>query len=249
MYFIRSFRITSDKVSPSFKAFWCAFFFSAAGILKAHWAMTVCFSIQYLLNCVDPMMIQCNYAVNINHFFGEIKMSNIVLAGETYATLRTQCEDLVKSGFLPPTVKTPEQAIAISLKGHEIGMPLMQSFSHINIISGKPAISAEGMNYLIRKNFPHAVIEIVERSETTCKIKVQRDVKHCLTEFTFTMDDAKRAMLLANPSWQKYPRAMLFARCFSEMARTIFPDAIAGVSYTPEELGANVNEAGEVIDV
>jgi hypothetical protein len=176
-------------------------------------------------------------------------MSKLVLAGETYTALRVQCEDLVKSGFLPPTVKTPEQGIAIALKGHEIGMPLMQSFSHINIIGGKPAISAEGMNYLIRKNFPHAEINIIERTDAVCKIKVRRDAKHKETEFAFTMEDAKRASLLANPSWQKYPRAMLFARCFSEMARSIFPDAIAGISYTPEELGAVVNEAGEVIDV
>jgi hypothetical protein len=32
------------------------------------------------------------------------------------------------------------------------------------------------------------------------------------------------------------------------MARSLFPDAISGISYTPEELGAEVNELGEVVD-
>lgn len=176
-------------------------------------------------------------------------MSNIVLAGETYAALKDQAELLVKSGFLPGSIKTPEQALAVAMKGHEVGMGFMQSFSHINVISGKPCISAEGMNYLIRKNFPKARIAFLERTDAVCKIKVRRNPDEDASEFSFSMDDAKRAMLLANPSWQKYPRAMLFARCFSEMARTVFPDALGGISYTPEEMGAVVDEAGEVIDV
>lgn len=176
-------------------------------------------------------------------------MSNIVLAGNSYIALKEQCESLVKSGFLPPSIKTPEQALAVAMKGSEVGFAPMQSFAQVNIIGGKPALSAEGMNYLIRKNFPKAKILILERTNLICKIKVKRDAEDFPTEFSFSMEDAKLAQLLANPSWQKYPRAMLFARCFSEMARTIFPDAIGGISYTPEELGASVNEAGEMIDV
>ena len=176
-------------------------------------------------------------------------MSNIILAGDTYIALKDQAELLVKSGFLPVAIKTGEQALAVAMKGHEVGFGVMQSFSHINIISGKPCISAEGMNYLIRKNFPQARIAFLERSDTVCRIKVKRSDDDIPCEFSFTIEDAKRAALMANPSWQKYPRAMLFARCFSEMARTVFPDAIGGISYTPEELGAQVNEAGEVLDV
>jgi hypothetical protein len=176
-------------------------------------------------------------------------MSNVILVGDTYIALKDQAELLVKSGFLPTAIKTGEQALAVAMKGHEVGFGVMQSFSHINIIGGKPCISAEGMNYLIRKNFPRSVIKIIERSNLACKIAVKRSNNEELTPFSFTMEDAKTASLLANLSWQKYPRAMLFARCFSEMARTIFPDALGGVSYTPEELGAQVNEDGEVLDV
>lgn len=176
-------------------------------------------------------------------------MSSIVLAGEAYAAIKEQAESVVKSGFLPTAVKTAEQALAIAMKGHEVGFGFMQSFSHINIIGGKPCISAEGMNFLIRKNFPRSKIVLVQRDDGLCKIKVKRSPDDDFAEFAFSMDDAKRASLLANPSWQKYPRAMLFARCFSEMARVVFPDALGGISYTPEEMGATVNEDGEVIDV
>lgn len=155
--------------------------------------------------------------------------------------LVVQCESLVKSGFLPASIKTPEQALAIAIKGREVGMPPMQAFSQINIINGKPCIGAEGMNFLIRRNFPAARIAILERSDVSCKIKAQRCADEPPVEFSFSMDDAKRAQLLANPSWQKYPRAMLFARAFSEMARTMFPDALGGISYMPEEAEA-INE-------
>lgn len=160
-------------------------------------------------------------------------MSDIVVYKE-------QADALLKSGFLPVAIKTPEQALAIIIKGREVGLPAMQAFAQINVIGGKPTISAEGMNYLIRKHHPRARISILKRTDSVCEIKAQRHSDESPVVFSFTMEDAKRAELLANPSWKKYPKAMLFARAFSEMARTLFPDAIGGLSYTPEEMGADI---------
>lgn len=174
--------------------------------------------------------------------------NSLIVQGSSYEALKEQCSALVKSKFLPSSITTPEQALAIAIKGIECGMPMMQSFSHINVIQGKPTISAEGMNFLIRKNCPDARIDIIERSAERCKIRAARpNAMPC--EFEFSMEDAKKAQLLANPSWQKYPRNMLFARCMSDMARTMFPDCIGGISYTPEELGAVVDGDGQVIEV
>jgi hypothetical protein len=174
-------------------------------------------------------------------------MSNeLVIQGQTYETMKDQAATLVKSGMLPTAIKTADAAIAIAIKGVEVGMPMMQSFAHINIISGKPCISAEGMNFLIRKNCPAAKIDIIKRDVESCVISASRPGS-VATKFEFTMEDAKRAELLANPSWKKYPKNMLFARCFSDMARTLFPDCIGGISYTPEELGAVVDIDGQVI--
>ncbi len=39
-----------------------------------------------------------------------------------------------------------------------------------------------------------------------------------------------------------YPRRMLFARATSELCDSLFPDVLAGFSYTPEELGAEPAE-------
>jgi len=155
---------------------------------------------------------------------------------------------LVKSGFLPNTVKTPEQAIAIMLKGKELGIPPMQSFGSIAIVQGKPTISAELMLALIYRNFPSASVHFVRSDEKECTIAAKRpNGKESI--FTFTLEDAKRAQLLGKSSWTQYPAAMLRARCISAMARAVFPDALMGASYTPEELGADVNDEGDIIDV
>lgn len=157
-------------------------------------------------------------------------------------------KSLVASRFLPKAVDTPEKAVAIMLKGRELGWPPMRSFQHIHVIEGKPALSAEGMLALIYERVPGAIIRIIETSNERCVIEAARPGQQATT-FVFTIEDAQRAGVVGKDNWRKYPRAMLRARCISEMARATFPDALMGCSYVPEELGAEVNEEGEVITV
>ncbi len=174
--------------------------------------------------------------------------SALIIQGQSWEAMKQQASLLVKSGFLPESIKTTEQAIAIAIKGHEIGMPMMQAFSQIHVIKGKPTISAEGMNALIRRNCPGSKIEIIRNDSSVCTIKATRPGERAF-EYSYTIEDAKRAGIAGNPSWSKYPDAMLFARCISAIARRVFPDCLCGISYTPEELGAEVNEEGEVIKI
>jgi hypothetical protein len=160
-----------------------------------------------------------------------------------------QSKVLVTTGFLPKGIATAEQATAIMLKGREIGIPPMQSFGQISIIQGKPTVSPELMLALIYKNCPSGEVIFKELSNHICKIEARRQKDHPLQPFSFSMEDAKKAELAGKGNWQKYPRAMLRSRCIAEMARSIFPDAIMGCSYTPEEMGATVNEDNEIIEV
>lgn len=154
---------------------------------------------------------------------------------------------LIKSGMLPQGVKSPEAAVAIILKGRELGVPPMQALSHIHVISGKPTLSAELMLAMVMKA-GHEVW-IVETNGERCAIAGKRRGSDREQSLTFSMEDAKRAGVLNNPTWKKYPDAMLRARAISAFCRMFAPDVLMGASYTPEELGAEVDGEGEVLDV
>lgn len=164
------------------------------------------------------------------------------------STMKELCSTLVQSGFLPSSIKSPHQALAIMLKGRELNLPPMQSFSSIAIISGKPTMSSELMLSMIYRNCPGAIVNFEVTDATVCKISAKRPNGKA-TDFSFSMEDAKRAGLAGKGPWATYPAAMLRARCVSAMARAIFPDALSGVVYTPEEMGAEVDEEGQVKDV
>lgn len=173
-----------------------------------------------------------------------------LLTPQTWNVLREQGAVLVKSGFLPGTINTPEKAIAVMMKGYEVGFPPMQAFSHIHIIQAKPCISAEAQLALIYKNCPGAIINFIKLEDNGCIIEASRPGGK-ITKFEFDEEDAKKAGLLTKEMWKKYPRAMYRSRCVSEMARTMFPDSIMGLSYTPEEIDPDIvlNEDGEVLEV
>jgi len=51
-------------------------------------------------------------------------------------------------------------------------------------------------------------------------------------------------------NWKNYPKAMMFARAISNGVRSYCPDVFSGMLvYTPDELAAQVNASGEVIDM
>lgn len=175
--------------------------------------------------------------------------SNPLPTGQNeWILLVEQAKCFLQSGLLPKTIQRPEQVVLVMLKGRELGIPPLQALSHINVINGKPAMSAELMLAQILRLHPKTQFKFLERSNRKCTMSVKR-AGFDFETFEFTIEDAELAGLMSNPSWKKYPRAMLHARVVSEMARSLFPDAISGCSYTPEELGAVVDENGEFLEM
>ena len=164
---------------------------------------------------------------------------------QQWQLIRDIAGTLVKSKMLPDAIKTPEAAAAIILKGNELGVPAMQSFSHIHVIQGKPSCSAELMMALLARGGVTA--EWQTSTATEARVTFRRPGWGDVVG-EFSMDDAQAAGLTKNPTWKSYPSNMLRARAISNGARMIGPDLLAGMSYTPEELGAAVTADGDPVE-
>ncbi len=170
-----------------------------------------------------------------------------VAGNEDWGMIRSQANDLVRSGFLPKSINTPEKALAIMQTGRELGIGPMQALRSIHIIEGKPTMSAELIAGLVMSRIPGSCLRVSVTNNKECVVIASRPGQDT-TEFRFTIDDAKTAGLLGKHNWKTYPRAMLRSRCVTEAARATFPDATMGI-YDPDELGAITSPTGEVMSV
>lgn len=164
-----------------------------------------------------------------------------------WKTIGQMAAQLVPTGFLPKAIDTPQKAVAIILKGRELAAPAMYALSNIAIINGKPVVSAEMMLALIYRDHGKQAIRVKSSTDTECVVEYRLAGWEGVSEYAFTIAQAKTAGLMKNPVWTSYPAAMLRARCISAVARMAFPESIAGM-YVPGELGepVDVDESGEV---
>jgi hypothetical protein len=112
-----------------------------------------------------------------------------------------------------------------------------------------PALSAELMSAMVRRA-GHTIRVVRTDAEVCTLVGIRADDPGQTNELTYTVEEAKAAGLMSSDTWKKHTAAMLRARATSALCRLVFPDVLMGASYTPEELGAQVDpESGEVIDI
>lgn len=155
------------------------------------------------------------------------------LIPQTYDDMFRLSKAMAASGMF--AVKNPEQAMVVLMTGLELGFSPAQAFRGIHVINNKPTLSAD-MMVAICKNRPDLCLffRVVESTDDSATYETQRFGDPAPTQNTFTMADAKRAGLLTNPTWQKYPAPLLRARASSGLARMVYSDLTLGL-YTPEE--------------
>lgn len=151
---------------------------------------------------------------------------------------------MAKSGFFTDS-RDAAQALVKILAGQELGFGPFASMNGVYIIQGRPSLSANLIASSVKKSGRYDY-RVIENTEKTCSIKFLQNGEE-IGVSTFTFEDAKKA---GTKNLDKFPRNMLFARAMSNGARWYCPDVFNGNTvYTPEELGANVNEDGQVIDI
>lgn len=153
-------------------------------------------------------------------------MSNIVPTNE----IQTMAVAVAKSGLFG--VKTPEQAMALMLVAQAEGMHPAIAARDYHVINGRPSLRADAM--LARFQAAGGKVDWKKYTDDDC-VGVFSHPQGGSVEIEWTIAMAQKAGLTNNPTWKKFSRAMLRARCISEGIRTVFPGVVSGF-YTPEEV-------------
>lgn len=184
---------------------------------------------------------------------GVIRMADL---SPEYAEIMVLGKVLQMSGYFTD-VSDQAQAVTKILYGRELGFSPIIAMSGIHIIEGKPALSANLLAATIKRSGKYNY-RVKEWDDQHCVITFKEKVEgkwEDVGDSAFSIKDAQTAKVKfksANghdTSWTKYPKAMLFARALSQGERAYCPDVSACALYVPEELGAVVNENGDVAEL
>lgn len=158
-------------------------------------------------------------------------------------------------------METAANVLLVMETGSMLGIHPIAALQGIHVVEGKATLSAQLMNAQVRMRGHR--LEVTEAGEVkldakgaitaastySVTAKLTRGDDGTVHTSTWTYERAQRAKLLGKDNWRNYFEGMASARAISEVCRQGAPDALMGLVYTAEELGAPVNSDGEIIEV
>jgi len=161
--------------------------------------------------------------------------------------------ELANSGLLPGAYrKNPANVLWAVEYGDMLGLAPMAAMTGVHVIEGKPTASAGLISALVRRAGHKLRVRGDGRSATVQIVRA--DDPDFTFEVTWTLKrnaennpSAEEAGLLGKNIWKNYPASMLKSRAITQCARDACEEALFGLHYTPEELGAEVDEDGAVL--
>ena len=158
-----------------------------------------------------------------------------VSEGERMAVL------LAKSNLLPASYQANPANVFVAIEyAKALNIAPMHAINSINVIKGKPTLSAGLMSALVRKHGCKLRVKVEGQGQAAvAHAKLIRPDDDYEFICTWDMERARRAGVAGGVNWQKYPEAMLKARAISEVCREGAEDFLQGFSYTAEEMGGD----------
>ena len=176
--------------------------------------------------------------------------TEIARIGEDDRSLAAKVEwakTLAVANLLPPQYQgNPGNLLYAVEYADALGIDRINAITSIHVISGKPSASAELIASLVRRA-GHKLRVTGDDTQAVAQI-IRSDDPDFTFEARWDEKKARAAGLWGKGNWAKYPAAMLRARAITEVARAGASDALFGVVYSPEELGAKVDEEGKPVD-
>jgi hypothetical protein len=161
---------------------------------------------------------------------------------------------LADSGMLPKQfVGRPANVLWAMEYGRTLNITPIAAMTGIHVIEGKPGASAALISGLVRRA-GHKLRVSGNGLRATAQI-IRHDDPDFVHEVTWELrkneagnPNAEDAGLLSKDIWKKYPASMLKARAISQVARDACEEELFGLHYTPEELGAYVDQDGVPVE-
>ena len=158
----------------------------------------------------------------------------------TFAEQMQYAKTVCRGSLVPSAYRGQPANVLIAMDfGRSMGLSPAESLYRITVISGRPSASAELIAANVRRAGHRLRVKKDNKARwVTCEI-VRKDDPDFTFTATWDMAKAQQANLSNKENWKKYPMAMLTARSITECARDACPEALYGVIYTGEELGAS----------
>jgi hypothetical protein len=179
---------------------------------------------------------------------------------------------LAQANLLPDEFRRQPANVLYAIEyGRALNISPIAAFTGIHVIEGKPSASSGLISALVRRAGHRlrvrmtgtvaggditAVCEIVRSDDPDFTFAATWDLQRALRSGlidALNIDEQGRTVLRARTkkglpsSWEKFPEAMLKARAITEAAREACEEALSGLHYTAEELGAQVDGDEQVI--
>lgn len=176
----------------------------------------------------------------------------------TFEQKLVYCKQLAPADLLPKSYRDKPGNVLLAVEfGESLGLAPVQAIQQLHVIEGQPTCKPSLMVSLVRRAGHTFRISVVydekdkAKTNPTAIAQIWRsDDPKFEYRSEWTLARAATAGLSKRDMWLKYPQAMLKARATSEVCRDACPEALCGVLYTPEELGAEVvTEDGDVVSV
>ena len=168
------------------------------------------------------------------------------------ADVRVVAEQFAISSYFDAKGNSPiaiAQILTKIMAGRELGYGPFASVNGIHVIQGKPSVSANMMAAAVKASgrYDYRVRKMDDEGVAVEFFEVVGGKRESLGVSSFTKKDADKA---GTQNMNKFPRNMMFARAMSYGVKWFCPDVFNGSAvYVPEELGAEVDSDGNVIDV
>jgi len=171
--------------------------------------------------------------------------SSVVPPNE-WLLMTNQAEYLAQSDIVPRDYRRkPANIVVAALSGRTHGWDVITSMRNGHVIEGTWGLRPEAQLGLVRRA-GHSVTGTMTAEGATVLGKRADDGTEM--SITFTVEDARRAGLANKQTWKNYPQMMCWWRAIGILCRVHFSDVTLGL-MSVEELGADIDENGEVIDI